>query len=516
MPWHVQRVPTRGVEPARPLGPTGASAEVAGSSAPRAAPTPLAALDADVVRGLSSEASVAGAKLHQVQAHARPTDDVAAGLAWQFEQLVGRGPLPAAPAIEAKAQSLEDRAFEVLAILTPQKLGAAEAAFDTWFAGVEARGARGDKLDALEHLTLVHILRERLFDGQPELAAYVPRLEATLAASDRRFVGKARPLAQALREGLPRRAIRAESKDAQKIHAAIYAPKSPGLRAALTDLIQDYRPGPEAPIMAAGILAALFSGSGAELLGGAVHGYLLATLIEHTIHARIGHASNQTLEKLDGILSRFGPVGRAVKAEIESTRFSHAVVHHGSYGGSYVDRFAPRDTALPPGEIDRRRAEKKASLDQKVAARGPDAIEQTKLSDYGRRLAHALRNALFTAPVTALVTLFSASVANAAGADLGGMFVAASVLTSLVFIPASDQLHPYLHMTKEEAFEKAGPLMRRFLESDYVAHIARSHYVHHRDTRVNQNLVAGADYGLGYQPSNVDVIVVLRKLGTFY
>jgi len=477
---------------------------------------PLGEVSPEVLQSLSAEPKVTGAKAHQLRGRPRPTDDVAVGLAWQFQQLVGTGPLPNAAELEAKAQSLEDRAFEVLAILTPQKIGAAEAAFDTWFTEVEAKSQRGEKLDALEHLTILHILKEQLFNKQPELAAYLPRLEVVLGASDRQFAGKERPLAQALKEGLPRRVIRAESKDAQKIHAAIFTPKEPGFAAVMAGLVKDYVPGPEAALVAAGILASLFSGAGVELLAGAVHGYLLATLIEHAIHEHIGHASNKTLEKLDGILGRFGPIGRAIKEGIESTRFSHAVIHHGSYAGSYVDRFAPREAALPKEEIERRRAEKKATLEDKASARGPADVEQLKLSDYGRKLAHALRNALTVAPVTALVTLFSGAIANAAGADLGGLFLASSVLTSLIFIPASNYLHPYLHMTKEEAFEQAGPVMRRFLETDYVAHVARNHYVHHRDAQVNQNLVAGADYALGYKASGVDVIVALRKLGTFY
>lgn len=473
--------------------------------------------DPEVRRRMSAPTPNTGVKSHALRVGPRPTDDVARGLAWQFSALLPPAGAPLdPPAIVARAQTLEDQAFRVLEVLTPQKVGAAESELRRWFDGVETRALRGERLDALEHLTLLHTLREGLLDRHSSLAELRPRFLQVLADSDRAYTGRTRAVGEILEKGLPRRVIRGESKDAQKVQAAILGGQGSGPVAALRSLVHEGALEAGAPIAAVALLAALFSSTGAELLGGAIHGYLLGSLVEHVLHRYLGHASTKEMERIGGILERFGPIGRGVREWLETTRFSHAVIHHGAYGGSYVDRFAPRDTSLPKEEIDRRRSEKQASLTAKAAARGEADLRQLERSDYGVKLADAVEVALYTAPVTALVTAFSSAIAQGLGADLGGLFLTSSVLASLLYVPASNLLHPFLHMTKEEALAKAGPLMRRFLESGYVSHIARAHYVHHRDAQVNQNLIAGADYLLGYKPSNVEVLVALRKLGTFY
>ena len=159
---------------------------------------------------------------------------------------------------------------------------------------------------------------------------------------------------------------------------------------------------------------------------------------------------------------------------------------------------------------------KPAETDVKLDARGPKEAAGIRGSGYGVTLTSAVQDALMIAPVSALVTLLTGALAGQLGATAGAPFVAASVLASLAFLPLSNEVHPYLHMPREEALAKAGPLMRKFLESDYVSFIARTHYVHHHNARVNQNLLPGADFALGYQAPGVDTIVALRKLGTFY
>jgi hypothetical protein len=445
-----------------------------------------------------------------------PLAGVADELARLFSVVLGIEDVSEARSLEARAQLQESRAFDVLEVLTPRRLGEAEAAFDTWFGAVEARQRDGGKVVPMEHLTLLHVLKTGLFQQQPELAAYVPRMQAVLRASDRQLTGKERSLEQVLEQRLPRAALARMSDDAKKIHAAVFASEDHTFFAGIKDLIANHQPSAKDPIIAAGILATLFTEGGAELVGGAVHGYLLATLLEHTIHARIGHASKSSMERLSGLLERFGPLGRAVHKWIDATRFSHAVIHHGSYAGSYVERFTPSDPRLTKVQLAARARQKKELIDKLAHERGPEEAAWIFRSDYGRKLANALGNALWVAPATALVSLFSGAVAGSVGVSLGASFVAASVLTSLIFIPASDQLHPYLHMTRDEALSKAGPLMRAFLKSRYVSHIAQHHYLHHKDARVNHNLVAGADFAMGYEPTRVDAIVALRKLRSFY
>ncbi len=445
-----------------------------------------------------------------------PLHDVAADVAWQFDALLGPEHAASGSDLAARAQALEDRAFEVLEVLTPRKVGEAEAAFDVWFDAVDLRHKGGAPLAAMEHLTVLHVLKSKLFDGQKELAQYLPRMEAMIVSSDKQLTGKERPLDQILARRLPRAALDGMSDDARKIHAAVFSSGGEGFTSAVSDLVKNYRPSASDPIVAVGLLAALFTGAGAAVVGGAVHGYLIATILEHTIHARVGHATPRTTEKLAGLLARFGPIGRAVQSRLEAIRFGHSVIHHGSYVGSYVDRFAPDDQRLGPQQVEEKRAKKKDFIDKQANSRSPDEAADIFKSDYGRKLADALGNALLTAPATALVTLFTGAVASGVGLTVGPLFVAASVLTSLMFIPASNNVHPYLHMTRDEAMAKARPLMRAFLQSRYISHIAQHHYLHHKDARVNHNLVPGADFALGYEPTKVEAIVALRRLKSFY
>jgi hypothetical protein len=71
-------------------------------------------------------------------------------------------------------------------------------------------------------------------------------------------------------------------------------------------------------------------------------------------------------------------------------------------------------------------------------------------------------------------------------------------------------------MTRQDALSRAGWLMRRLLDSRYVQHVAQSHYLHHRDASVNQNLIPGADFAFGYRTSHVEAVLALRRLETFY
>jgi hypothetical protein len=427
------------------------------------------------------------------------------------------GPTSGAPeALDARAQALEDRAFEVLEVLTPAKVGAAEAALDVWLGGLEARSQRGERLEALEHLTLLHALKQGLLGKHEALAPDVARMEALLVASDQRLFGTTRALPDILEARLPRAYLRAQSADAKKIHDAVFATRDPSFTQALRELVQGHEPGVADAIAAAGLAGALFSGTGAQLLGGALHGYLLATLTEHVLHRHSAHISPSTKEKLDALTARMGAVGQAIRAFVEEMKFSHTNIHHGSYAGSYVDQFAPKDTGQTKAERDAQRAERRAKLEAAIDARGPKEAAGIRGSGYGVTLTSAVQDALMIAPVTALVTLLTGALAGQLGATAGAPFVAASVLASLAFLPLSNEVHPYLHMPREEALAKAGPLMRKFLESDYVSFIARTHYVHHHNARVNQNLLPGADFALGYQSPGVDTIVALRKLQTFY
>jgi hypothetical protein len=416
----------------------------------------------------------------------------------------------------AKIDALEERAIGVLEGLMPKTIGQAEAVFGTWFDDLEQRVSNKGSINAMEYLTILHVLKERLFEKSPQLAPYVERMERTLIAMRPRLAGDELKTDAELTTRLPRRYLAKQSRDVQAIHAAVFRPTEHSPGSALSNLAGNYLPQKHDAAIAAAVLALCFHHSGVELLAGAVHGYLIGTFIEHAIHKQIGHASKKTLEKIENVLSKFGPIGRSIYQSISDTAFSHGTIHHASYAGDYVDRFAPREKDQPQEIIEQKRAQKKEKLDAMIEARGPKAAKGIHDSDYGRSLAHAFKDALTFMPVSALVTLGTALIANLAGADVGILFATVSIATSLLFIPASKDLHPYLHMPREEALAKAGPIMRQILKSRYVAHVAQSHHMHHRDAAMNQNLVPGADFALGYKTSPVEAVLALRKMKTFY
>lgn len=468
-----------------------------------------APVDPGTVENLASERPRLGIPLHRAMGSDNPFAPALASIGALWSRIIGAG------ATAEAADAFEDRAFEVLEVLTPKRVGEAEAAFETWFDDVEARAEAGT-IAPMEHLTLLHVLRTGLFDGREGVERFVPRMKEVLVTSHEALTGDSRSLEAILSKRMPRSFIRGVSSDAKKIHDAVFATEAHGFAATMRDFGASYVPKKRDAIVAVGLLGTLLTGAGAELVGGAVHGYLIGSLLEHAIHKYIGHATPKQLRQLEEIMGRFGPIGRAIFEEIKETAFSHGTIHHGSYSGSYVDRFAPRE-AGSEAERDAGREKGRERIEKLADSRGEKYAAEIRKSDYGRRLAHAVRNALYVAPISALVTLLTGSVVNGLGGDAGLLFGAASVLTSLLFIPASNDLHPYLHMTKEEAFAEAGPLMRQLLKTGYVSHIAQAHYIHHRgNVQSNQNLIPGADYVLGYEPTHVEALVALRKLGTFY
>jgi hypothetical protein len=442
-------------------------------------------------------------------------DVVGAQVAGVLAQLCGSAEVSPAT-LDVRAQALEDDAFAVLELLTPAKVGDAEQALDAWLQGIEQRIAAGAPVEAMEYLTILHAVKQGLLEHHPAMNDVAARLTSNLKQIDRVLVQRDRTIEEILKQGLPAAVVREQSSDAKKIHEALFAPAAQNLPYALGRLLGFASDAPGGRV-AAGLLAgALFTGVGAQVVGGALQGYVIGSLVERGIHEFAAHASPGSLKRAKELLARFGPLGESVYRWLEATRFSHSEIHHASYAQNYVDQFGPRATG---GDLDQRaaqRAKNRARLDAKIDERPAAEAARIRESGYGVSLAKAWRNALFIAPAAAVTSLLTTAVAGSAGITLGAPFVAASTLASLALVPASKSMHPYLHMTRAEAMEKAGPLMRRFLQTDYVRYIARAHYMHHKDSRVNQNLVPGADYLSGFHGASVEAIVELRKMGTFY
>jgi hypothetical protein len=201
-------------------------------------------------------------------------------------------------------------------------------------------------------------------------------------------------------------------------------------------------------------------------IAGLLLGYATVSLAESFLHRNMQHASR----KLRDLCQRLGSAGKAVIR----AHLSHTVVHHGrTYKKSHVQQF--------------RSPEERVELDRWLVDR--HAGERIIQEKYGLSLADT-GVLWFIAPVLPLFALYT---------WLLPLPMTIGTLVFLVIYPCSSMfLHPYLHMTKEEAMRAASPSMRWLLGTRYVQFISRHHYLHHRYIHCNYNLLWLGDFVLGH------------------
>ena len=415
-------------------------------------------------------------------------------------------------------------AVAVLEALVDAPGAATAASFEAWSGELCARVSAGGECDGAELLVLMYVLRQAGADTpglKPrghEFALPSESLSAlaeTVALMRRRLLRQSGRASDRRIRRLPKWFLARQPRDVQAIHAAIFSEPRGGPSAAVRDLLLSYVPRPYDALVLAVAAAACLHPLVREIAAGMFVGHVLGSLIEHTFHKRFGHASPRQQARMARVLGRFGVPGRLVLRSAVSLAFSHGAVHHASYARNYVDRFAPGDRTLSADDFERERLRRKARIDVLIAAREPAERADIVRSDYGVALSHAVQDAFIVMPFVALAAWLLTVVFGLLGAAWSLPFIAAAAAVSLLFLPASNYIHPYLHMTRAEAFARAGVVMRWLLRSRYVQHIAQAHYVHHRDPSVNQNLVPGADFLLGYRPSRLAAVLALRRLDTF-
>lgn len=203
----------------------------------------------------------------------------------------------------------------------------------------------------------------------------------------------------------------------------------------------------------------------AALLGisGFILGYLISTLIESFFHHRVSDAPQKTAKKWQRHPAMLAPLLRA--------NYSHHIVHHRrTYKTSHVVQFSS--------------LAERVALDLELAALGAHG-KLIRNADYANRLggSGALSFIVPFLPLTILAGLFANAMFT-----LG--FVAASSLSPWL----NHYVHPYLHMSYEEAIDRASPLMRCFIRSRYFSYVAKYHYLHHKYVACNFNLLIGGDW----------------------
>lgn len=209
---------------------------------------------------------------------------------------------------------------------------------------------------------------------------------------------------------------------------------------------------------------------------GLVLGYLAATLAESFVHQHVQHAGPRFRRLQRRYPRLLGAFARAY--------YSHHVVHHHlTFRRDYARQFAgPEDQTQTDARIERH-------------WRG--YLRQIRAERYGLTLGGAWGYAMFVAPVV--------PAAAAIYLALGAVAAAAALVPLAVAYPlASELVHPLLHRRlAEHPPGWAGRAGRWACRRRVVRYVLMHHYVHHRDPRVNFNLLPGGDFlrGVGRRPT---------------
>lgn len=382
------------------------------------------------------------------------------------------------PPEEAEAIEVMRRALAP----TPER-----AAIREWVLRVLGGQARGKPVSVLGHTALLFLLREGTFAEDARGGALVA---SALAASWLKFTGERRE-GDALLERLPRRVLRTATRQARSFHAATFQSAKPGERPDPA-VGKDYVPMRSDVGLVLAALAALTTTLGAQLIGGGLIGFVIASFLESYLHKNGGHAS-QDLRAMASQSGWRGWIGR----RLAEAHFSHTMIHHGkTFRADHVTQFRDED-------------EQKA-LDTELRARGPSGEEVIE-ERYGLTIKDA-NVPQFLQPYAAT------AVAVAIGLQLAPAAVMGMTLPLLMAPCTSKYMHPYDHMKRAEALKSAGPFMRWLLQTRYAEMMSRLHYVHHRGGGGNENLLPPlGDIMLGrYRKPNVKQLLEMRDLEMIY
>ncbi len=358
----------------------------------------------------------------------------------------------------------------------------ADQAIKDWSAQLRERQQAGAQpLTVMEHTALTFILRSRFLDEvkDPDSKKSIERI---LAQSWKDLTGEPRD-PSILLERLPRRVLAKANRVTRAFHAAAFQNASPEDAKKEVGLGRDYVPEWKDGAALLGLLGLAFTKTGSSMMGGALLGYGVVSLTESFFHKNAGHASKSVLATLD----KMGWPGRYVAHALRQTTLGHEDYHHTrTYQKDHVTQFE--------SQADREKLEEEV---KQLGKKGEELLR----TNFGVTLDNGgvFRFLLAAAPAYAAVIL----AAHLSPAAIAGMLIPAAV-----YPMGSKILHPYMHMPKAEALQKAGPLMKRFLSTRYVAMISRLHYGHHRGRGGNFNLLFGGDWFLRElkKPAMRDVI----------
>lgn len=313
----------------------------------------------------------------------------------------------------------------------------------------------GRPLSVLGHSALTLLLTKHTLAAHPELEV---AMHEALGESWRHLTGRD-PGPEARLERLPKRVLSGADRVSRAFHHAVYQSDDLAARKADPRLFLDYVPERQDVGYVLLTLAALTTEAGLDLLTGGAIGVVLHSYIESFFHNHAGHATAETLA-----MAKEGGLRGMIGREFEVAEFGHRI-HHQTYR-SHVRQFKDQ-------------AEKTRVTDKLLAlgAKGQEVIDEGYgVTVHNRNVFRYLRTNLIAAGAVVF------------GFKLAPLAVIGLALPTIAPAYASKLMHPYLHMTKEEAMQKAGPLMRLLLSSRYVDLVKMLHYLHHKGGLGNFNI----------------------------
>lgn len=319
-------------------------------------------------------------------------------------------------------------------------------------------------LSTREHISLSYLLRSGFLVDFPD-AQILKSIKSTLALSWTQKTGM-KPSEDLLTERLPKIILAESIRDDQILHAASYQITDPATGRAPYAFGKDYLPRAKDFFMATGLVAFSFTSTGRNIIGSAAIGYAVATVAEYGMHRHIGHAS----KKLSNLFDKGGWLGRKIK----NTFLAHALIHHRFARADYKKSAQPTESQL----------EKVSPLFEK----NPGLEEKAETTAYGTSFNNVslVSVAIATLPIATTLSM---------ALGMGSAAIIAAITPTLLIGGASKIIHPYLHLSKEDALAQSSGFLKWLLQTRYAEVISALHYVHHNGgVGANYNLTPGGDY----------------------
>ena len=199
-----------------------------------------------------------------------------------------------------------------------------------------------------------------------------------------------------------------------------------------------------------------------KLLAGLIFGYLTISVCESFFHRTIQHAG----VSVRLWYAKAGALGRALL----NAWYAHHVVHHFlTCRRNHVTQFSCD--------------EERAKLDQHLSDRGlADIIACRYGVALGKEFKSYAQYMAPTMPIFVVLCYFG-----------GGWFTVGACIPLCIWPMLAQCIHPYLHMRYARVLHHGPRPISWLARTRYFRYLARYHWLHHRYTNCNYNLLVGGD-----------------------